>query len=190
MITGGQKQRIAIARALVKNPSVLILDEATSALDSLSELVVQSALDQLMLSNERTTVVIAHRLSTIRNANRIAFIGNGRVLEIGSHNDLMSKNRGRYRRLVDTQTRESQLDLTTLREIMSGTNDKIHGVNSRKVDVSDHEEVTTAEHYGRNARSMALHHWKSIFVGAIGSIFAGGIFPGKSIALLHILFQS
>merc|ERR1719223_272382 len=80
-LSGGQKQRVAIARALAKDPQILLLDEATSALDNESERIVQEALDKVMQSRERTCIVIAHRLSTIRNADRIAYIGDGKVKE-------------------------------------------------------------------------------------------------------------
>lgn len=101
-LSGGQRQRISIARAVLKNPAVLILDEATSALDSESETLVQQALDRLMKG--RTTLVIAHRLSTIRRADLICVLNQGRIVERGTHEQLTSPDaKGFYRRLVEMQ---------------------------------------------------------------------------------------
>ena len=101
---GGERQRIAIARAMLKNAPILILDEATSALDSESEALVQSALQNLMIG--RTVFVIAHRLSTVRRADRIVVLENGTIADIGSHEELMQKL-GTYRRLYDLQFMEA-----------------------------------------------------------------------------------
>ena len=100
LLSGGQKQRISIARIFLKNPPVLILDEATSALDSVTEARIQETFEKL--SRGRTTIVIAHRLSTVKNADRIAVIEDGRIIELGSHKELMEKN-GAYAQLVRTQ---------------------------------------------------------------------------------------
>jgi len=99
-LSGGQKQRIAIARAILKNPAILILDEATSALDSESEKLVQDALDRLMTN--RTSVVIAHRLSTIRKAHKIIVLQEGKIIEEGTHEELLLKQ-GAYTRFVELQ---------------------------------------------------------------------------------------
>ncbi|MBR1963501.1 MAG: ABC transporter ATP-binding protein [Muribaculaceae bacterium] len=99
-LSGGQRQRLSIARAILKNPPILILDEATSALDSESEHLVQEALDRLM--KDRTTLVIAHRLSTIKNASMICVMHEGRIVESGTHDELIALNRY-YKRLVDMQ---------------------------------------------------------------------------------------
>lgn len=106
LLSGGQKQRVAIARAFLKNAPVVILDEATSALDNKAEEIVQMAIDNLM--QHKTVFVIAHRLSTIQNADRIAVINEGQLVELGTHNELMQINGGQYKHLYDMQFRKQE----------------------------------------------------------------------------------
>ena len=106
MLSGGQKQRIAIARAILKNAPILLLDEATSALDAQSEKLVQTALDYLMRG--RTTLVIAHRLATIRDADKILVLDAGRIIDQGTHDELVAKG-GRYAELARLQFRTEMM---------------------------------------------------------------------------------
>ena len=99
-LSGGERQRVTIARAVLKNPPILILDEATSSLDTESERLVQDAINKMM--QNRTCVVIAHRLSTIRHANEIIVLQKGAIVERGTHEELVSQN-GFYKKLVDMQ---------------------------------------------------------------------------------------
>ncbi|MBI4546848.1 MAG: ABC transporter ATP-binding protein [Ignavibacteriae bacterium] len=102
-ISGGERQRLSLARAILKNPPVLILDEATSALDTESEILVQEAIDHLMTG--RTSIVIAHRLSTVQHADRIIVLNEGRIVEMGKHNELLENSSGLYKKLYALQFR-------------------------------------------------------------------------------------
>ena len=104
-LSGGQKQRLSIARVFLKNPPILILDEATSALDNTTEILIQQALDELCRG--RTTLVVAHRLSTIKNADEIAVVSDGKIVEQGTHEELLAKG-GAYADLYQLQFRGNQ----------------------------------------------------------------------------------
>ncbi len=106
-LSGGQRQRVAIARALIRNAPIIILDEATSALDNESEAIVQKAIDNLM--KNKTVFIIAHRLSTIKNADRIAVINEGELVELGSHNELISIPNGHYKLLYEMQFKNQEI---------------------------------------------------------------------------------
>ena len=105
-LSGGERQRISIARAVLKDPSILILDEATSAVDSETESIIQEAIERII--NGRTTIMIAHRLSTLKKADKIIVVDEGKIAEMGSHNELMEK-RGKYYKLVKIQSLASEL---------------------------------------------------------------------------------
>ncbi|KAM5568509.1 ABC transporter B family member 4-like [Rosa sericea] len=113
-LSGGQKQRVAIARAILKNPRILLLDEATSALDAESERVVQEALDRIMVN--RTTVIVAHRLSTVRNADTIAVIHRGTIVEQGPHSELVKDPEGAYSQLIRLQETRTVSEQTGLND--------------------------------------------------------------------------
>ena len=168
----------------MKKPKVLILDEATSALDNESESIVQAAIDKLMESREHTVILIAHRLSTIRNADKIAVVAHGHVVEFGSHEELIAKEDGRYKRLFDSSKRSSTIDSVGLRATHST---KDHAEEEEEEEINWEEKINEEEDIkfdAKRARSMASQDSFYFLIGLIGAIFSGG---GKSMCLSLVL---
>ncbi|KAI5639554.1 hypothetical protein M9H77_00629 [Catharanthus roseus] len=159
-LSGGQKQRITISRAIVKNPSILLLDEATSALDAESEKSVQEALDRVMVG--RTTVVVAHRLSTVRNADTIAVVQNGRIVETGSHEELISRPNGTYVSLVQLQETAS-----------------LHRLPSHKANLGQPPSIGYSRELSRTTRSLGASFRSDKSGGVIGADGAEIVEPPK-----------
>ena len=179
-VSGGEKQRIAIARALLRRPKVLILDEATSALDNKSERQVQKALDDIMLDRSQTTIVVAHRLSTIKNVDRIAVIDKGRVCEIGTHDTLMQSKDGIYRRLLSLQSLEDE-NVSLDDSLQSNLEETIENTKRAELTPIDDETVIVGDNVRQNiqkARLLAQGDMGYFVVGVIGAILAGLMFPG------------
>lgn len=202
-MSGGQKQRIAIARAIIKGPRILLLDEATSALDSESERIVQEALDKAAVG--RTTIIIAHRLSTVRNADIIAVLQNGHVMEMGPHDELIQHEDGLYTSLVRLQQMEkhkSPPDPPTHHSSSSSvSNIDKHSTSSRRLSlvsrsssansaasdrfspVPDAEEEDLPVPSFRRLLALNLPEWKQATLGCIGAVLFGAIQPLYAFAL-------
>eukprot|EP00644_Phytophthora_capsici_P003960 jgi/Phyca11/6938/fgenesh1_pm.PHYCAscaffold_15_\ len=208
-LSGGQKQRIAIARAIIKNPPILLLDEATSALDTESERIVQASLDQLLANSHRTTIIVAHRLSTIRNASRIAVHSGGKIVEIGSHDELMKLENGHYRLLVEAQNRvatEEQDDTSTevmpVEEVVLADDPTVRSGRSSRRSLSRHsmseKEAALAKDDNElgdidlppismaRVWKMSLPEWKFMAAGSLGAIVNAAVFPVWGVLLVKI----
>ncbi|XP_048517724.1 ATP-dependent translocase ABCB1-like isoform X1 [Dendroctonus ponderosae] len=206
-LSGGQKQRIAIARALVRNPAILLLDEATSALDTNSEAKVQAALDRA--SEHRTTIIVAHRLSTIRGANKIVVISDGKVVEQGTHEDLMEL-KNEYYALVTTQVHSSEqfenIGEASEKKIFDSVEDddedfapkRVNLVRMIKVAEINHEalketdEESEVDNYVKTASLWSIvklnsPEWLSLFLGCFGAAVMGTVLPIFAVLLGSIL---
>ncbi|CAK4713348.1 hypothetical protein LEN26_015218 [Aphanomyces euteiches] len=197
-LSGGQKQRIAIARAIIKNPAVLLLDEATSALDTESERIVQESLDALLATRKRTTIIIAHRLSTIRDADRIVVLSQGRVVEEGSHDELMALEDGQYKKLVEAQNRPAPSSPTKASskngDFELETIDVGNGAAEQKGTTSgdtDEKAVVSAEVQVKNVSLSRI--WKLnapeigyMILGSVGAVINGAVFPVWGLLLTNV----
>ncbi|CAI0628621.1 unnamed protein product [Linum tenue] len=186
LLSGGQKQRIAIARAIIKNPVILLLDEATSALDSESEKVVQDALDQACMG--RTTLVVAHKLSTIRNADLIAVVSNGSVIETGSHNDLINTTNGHYAKLAKMQrqfscdeqnpdTRVSSVTRSSAGRLSTGKSSPAFFASPLPAIDSPKPVLSHPPPSFSRLLCLNLPEWKQALMGSLSAVAFGGVQP-------------
>ncbi|XWS14444.1 hypothetical protein CRYUN_Cryun35bG0009900 [Craigia yunnanensis] len=199
-LSGGQKQSIAIARAVLRNPKILLLDEATSALDAESELIVQQALDKIV--SNRSTIVVAHRLSTIRDVDTIIVLNNGQVVESGSHIDLMSKN-GEYATLVSVQVSDNIANSSSIghsdafgsSSFRQPPNSQNPGQDSRSIttkELPQSDQNSSQQNFAPTPSIWELlklnaPEWPYALLGSVGAILAGMEAPLFAFGITHVL---
>ncbi|KAF1850722.1 P-loop containing nucleoside triphosphate hydrolase protein [Cucurbitaria berberidis CBS 394.84] len=181
-LSGGQRQRIAIARSIVKQPPILILDEATSAIDVRTERIVQQALDRV--SKNRTTIVIAHRLSTIQRADKIVVLRQGKLIEQGTHDELLKIEAGVYHGLVHAQelvmeaeehdTKDSTLERTKTAEDEESDAHERGSRSSEKEE--EYKDQGLLRSFGRLLTEQR-HHWVLYIIAALGVLGGGAVYP-------------
>ncbi|CAF4110700.1 unnamed protein product, partial [Rotaria sordida] len=194
-LSGGEKQRIALARALIKHPTFLLLDEATSALDNVSEKIVQEALDRAC--HGRTTIVIAHRLTTIQNAHQIYVLDKGSVIEEGTHETLMAKEGGKYQAMVKRQQIEGIYDdQDDMMSIQKATEEDEKSILERSRLISDGQILDFNKQSSKSFRqrfvflrllSMNSPEWITILIGCIACILNGAAQPLFAFLLVHLV---
>mmetsp|Transcript_3513 Transcript_3513/g.8954 ORF Transcript_3513/g.8954 Transcript_3513/m.8954 type:complete len:1406 (+) Transcript_3513:103-4320(+) len=196
MLSGGQKQRIAIARAILTNHAVLLLDEASASLDSKSERMVQDALDRIMKSKSQTTIVVAHRLSTIRNASRIAVVAGGVIREIGTWDQLMSRQGGHFRKMSQFQSLDghkksdncilAQVRAEADKGLSKGLDNNTGAQEEQNNEISSANESLKVNH-SKRARLLAKDDVNFLAIGSIGALFAGMGFPATGVLFAHLV---
>ncbi|ORY83184.1 P-loop containing nucleoside triphosphate hydrolase protein [Protomyces lactucae-debilis] len=200
LLSGGQKQRVAIARAIVSNPKILILDEATAALDTKSEGVVQDALDKASSSSNRTSIVIAHRLATIKNAHNIVVMTKGRIVEQGTHNDLLDK-RGAYFALVEAQRlaqKQKSQDAELEQYEQKAMGDRLALARTATGQSISARVLAEQTAEGKRKKHSIFYlikeigkfnttEWHFMLVGAVASVLCGAVYPAQAIVFAKLI---